>query len=181
MSTTLTKEQQAALESLADADNYIEPDDVVEEARDVDSPLHEKFEWTDAEAARIQRLDVARGLIRSLRFEVTVEHHVYAAPRYVVDPDRPPKSKRYAALTSIARERVLAQQVLVDEMSRITNAIERARAVAAVLGLNTELQAMLRKATAIRERVVEESRRRSSPGKRPSGTRKPAAKRRRAS
>jgi hypothetical protein len=43
---------------------YLRPHDVVEEARDEDSPLHGQFDWDDASAGEKHRLWQARMLIR---------------------------------------------------------------------------------------------------------------------
>lgn len=42
------------------------PTDVLEDARNNNSPLHSFFEWSDTEAAEQYRLQQARGLIRSV-------------------------------------------------------------------------------------------------------------------
>lgn len=42
------------------------PEDVLEDAKHGNSPLHSFFEWSDTEAARQYRLQQARGLIRSV-------------------------------------------------------------------------------------------------------------------
>lgn len=42
------------------------PADVVEDAKNPNSPLHPFFEWSDTKAAREYRLQQARGLIRSI-------------------------------------------------------------------------------------------------------------------
>lgn len=44
----------------------ITPDDVLEDAKNPNSPLHSFFEWSDTEAARQYRLQQARGLIRAV-------------------------------------------------------------------------------------------------------------------
>lgn len=44
----------------------ITPEDVLEDAKHDNSPLHDYFEWSDSEAARHYRLQQARGLIRSV-------------------------------------------------------------------------------------------------------------------
>jgi hypothetical protein len=50
----------------------IEPEDVVRSARPKRSPLHKSFEWDDAVAGPLYRLDQARALLR----KVTVERVV---------------------------------------------------------------------------------------------------------
>lgn len=52
------------------------PEDVLEDAKNGNSPLHSFFEWSDTEAARQFRLQQARGLIR-------------AVVAIYVQPDRP--------------------------------------------------------------------------------------------
>lgn len=42
------------------------PDDVLDDAKNPNSPLHSFFEWDDTEAARQHRLKQARGLIRAV-------------------------------------------------------------------------------------------------------------------
>jgi hypothetical protein len=43
---------------------------VVEEATPADAPLHDQFEWDDAEAAHHHRLNQARQLIRSVKIHI---------------------------------------------------------------------------------------------------------------
>jgi hypothetical protein len=45
----------------------LHPQDVVADARDPKSALHQHFEWNDAKAAEGFRMDQARALIRSIR------------------------------------------------------------------------------------------------------------------
>lgn len=53
----------------AEHDGQLRPQDVVEAAKPIDSPLHSRFEWDDTEAAENYRLWQARQLIA-----VTVEY-----------------------------------------------------------------------------------------------------------
>jgi hypothetical protein len=48
----------------------IDPEDVVDVAKDPSHPLHDAFEWDDTEAARQYRLEQARYLIRAVRIVV---------------------------------------------------------------------------------------------------------------
>lgn len=56
------------LESLAGPDGELNPEDVVEDAKSEDSPIHDEFEWDDTKAAKEYRLFQARRLTKS--FEV---------------------------------------------------------------------------------------------------------------
>lgn len=49
------------------------PEDVVESAREDDSPIHELFEWDDDAAAQEYRKDQARLVMRSLTVTVIIE------------------------------------------------------------------------------------------------------------
>lgn len=80
---------QGELEQIlaADPQGMLRAEAVVEFAREkTDSALHTKFPWDDEEAARLKRLDIARGIIR-----------VY---RIVVNEAKPEPFRAYVSLTS---------------------------------------------------------------------------------
>ena len=54
------------LEKIRERDSSIEPEAVVNRAKAKNSALHKNFTWDDTEAARLHRLEQARGLIRSV-------------------------------------------------------------------------------------------------------------------
>jgi hypothetical protein len=172
---SLSDDQREFIKSLADSNGNIEPASVVEAARDPDSPIHELFQWNETLAAQQQWVDTAKRLIRFVKLEIIIERETVIAPFYVVDPDRPPKSRRYLTLTTAARSRATAREVLSGELHRISQAISRALAVAAVLGMSNELQELLENVTALRERATEEraerkrTRRARPGGKKPRG------------
>jgi hypothetical protein len=171
---SLSDDQREFIKSLADAAGNIEPASVVEAARDPDSPIHELFQWNETLAAQQQWVDTAKRLIRFVKLEIIIERETVIAPYYVVDPDRPPKSRRYLTLTTAARSRATAREVLSGELHRISQAISRALAVAAVLGMTNELQELLENVTALRERATEErAERRRTRRARPGGRRPP--------
>jgi len=59
-----------ALEAVATANGgRIEPEAVVEAARNPKNSLHAHFEWDDKKAAAAHRIDQARGIIRIIRVE----------------------------------------------------------------------------------------------------------------
>lgn len=71
----------------ADPQEMLRAEAVVEFARDnIGSALHSKFPWDDADAARLKRLDIARGIIR-----------IY---RIVVDEKKPEPFRAYVSLTT---------------------------------------------------------------------------------
>lgn len=149
----LTKDKTDRIRSLSDVEGHIEPRDVIADARDPRSPLHDEFNWNVDEAAEAHWLDTARGLIRFVRLEVKDEEVTVIAPFYVVDPVRPPRSQRYVELTTARRSADVANRVLIDECDRIVAAIRRAQAVAVVLGLSDQLHAMLDDVTRLRSKA----------------------------
>lgn len=71
----------------ADPDGLLKAEAVVEFARkNNNSALHSKFPWDDAEAAKLKRLDIARGIIRTYRI--------------VLDERKPEKFRAYVSLTT---------------------------------------------------------------------------------
>lgn len=139
----ISQEKVDYIRTLADARGYIEPARLIEVAREPDNLLHDEFEWDVRRAAEEQWIEQARRLIRLVRVEFTVEHREIRAVGFVVDPDRPPKSRRYVDISMVARNRAQAHQIILDEMSRITAAVRRAQAIAMVLGLEDELDRLL--------------------------------------
>ena len=69
------------LESIRTKRNALTPDIVLQDARNIRSPLHEFFEWDESEAARKYRLDQAGHLIRAV--QVTYEDVPAVTPRQI--------------------------------------------------------------------------------------------------
>lgn len=64
---------RAALLAIAEKNGgYLAPESVVEEARDPEHPLHDRFTWDDDEAAEKYRLVEARGLIRRVNIKIVI-------------------------------------------------------------------------------------------------------------
>jgi hypothetical protein len=122
----------------------LRPADVVAEASQPGSPLHDYFEWDDGEAGHQWRLQQARQLIR-----VTVEVLPYEEPRYQVrafvslTPDRQLEGGGYRVMAEVLATPSERAQLLADaldelnrlkaryfqlsELEGIFRAIERAR------------------------------------------------------
>jgi hypothetical protein len=145
----ISHQKAAFIRSLADAAGNIEPAVVIEAARPPDSPIHDDFEWDVQTAASQHWLEQARTLIRYVRLQVQIERQTIVAPFYVPDPNRAPKSKTYMTLTTAVGKRDLALRILDSELERITAAVERARAVALVLGVDDDLNSMLASVSSI--------------------------------
>lgn len=133
-----------ALMAIAEAHGgVLRPDDVVEAARDKDSPLHGCFEWDKTKAALEHWRDVARTLIRSVRVVIQNETTTIRAPYFVRDPDAASKDQGYVALKSIRSESEQARELLVDEFTRAAAALRRAKEIARALDMHAEIEPLL--------------------------------------
>lgn len=145
---------RAALEVIANAnDGRLRPVDVVDAARDAASVLHDQFEWSDAKAADEHRISQARSLIRAVRVQFTVETRVIDAPYYVRDPNAAPDEQGYAALPRLLSDKDAARRAVIREFTVAEGALERARAVAAVLNQDEAVDSLAVGLRAFREDI----------------------------
>lgn len=130
----------AALKQLESRAGRITAKGLVEASKDPAHPLHSKFMWgDDAKAAQEHRLDIARGIINSVRVELRVGTHVVSTIGYVRDPDAAPQ-QGYIAVNKIQSDKDTARTVMIAEVDRIKASLVRARTLAESLGLEDELQ-----------------------------------------
>lgn len=168
----ISKEKAEFVRSLADENGNIEPERVVESARDPGSPIHGDFTWDNKEAGQAYRLDEAKRLIRFVKVEFLVEDRTISSVLYVPDPNRAPKSRRYIDVTVAARRDDSAQKILMAELDRISAAIRRAYEIAEVLGLTDQLDHLLAETMKIRAFVEKKVSARKKKSK-PKGNEKP--------
>lgn len=145
-----------AISACRDKQGRVRPELVVKAAQnpktEADKVLHKKFEWNTQKAAWSHWIETAQCLIREVKLVVVIEDRRIVSPYYCADPNF--KSSSYIETTKIAKNDDLAEQVLLDEMTRIEGAISRARAVATVCGLSDQLQKMLAGVIEIRSVVA---------------------------
>jgi len=107
----------------------LQAEDVLEEARNPDSPLHPMFEWDDQVAAHQYRLEQARALIREVRVEVVCRDEMVLAPLYV----RQPEAK--SGYVSVSEASANADDILLQEDRTILALLERRNAIASTFGI----------------------------------------------
>lgn len=117
---------------------HILPRTIVDTARDPKSSLHGEFEWNDAKAADIQRLERARELIRAVTLHVKLETRVVTVPAYVRDPHAASREQGYVAVGALQRDKEGSRLALLREFSQAGAHLKRARDLAAVLGMPPE-------------------------------------------
>ena len=133
-------EAKQFLQALADRHGGIlTPDIVLEAAQDKASPIHHKFTWNNREAAHKRRLDEARALIREVRIEVRTTRFAYTVPAFVRDPAAAP-GQGYVSMGRLQTDEEKARDVIVREMQKASTALARARGIAAVLGLDKQIE-----------------------------------------
>lgn len=160
----VTQAAQDALQTLHKSKGNLSPHDVVAEAEaDENSPLRRYFTWDDSEAAHKCRVIEARTLIRSVKLVVTIEDVEVVFPKYVHDPGavhattqrsigpldedgneieisspRGPAAGFTETLFA-KQDSAKAKLILASEISRAISYMKRALRIAAVFGLEAEI------------------------------------------
>lgn len=117
-SSDLIEDEDAAeaLQLIAknDPDGLIQPVEVVEAARDEQSPLHRFFEWDDGTAAEAFRLVQARNLIRSVRIARGEPTGPQIVNVTIIHADTGEKRRGYVPTERAVSEPDLRAQILQD-------------------------------------------------------------------
>lgn len=127
------------LNGIADEAGRLTPDDVVEAARAPDHPLHGRFIWDDAAAARAQRIATARRLIAYASVRVRHSHVTIAAPAFVRDPAAAPGRQGYRSTIALRSNQEDSRLAILAEMERIRSILTRARSLVLLLGREEDL------------------------------------------
>ena len=121
----------------------VTPDLVLSAAASPKHPWHNRIEWDDAVCGRRYRIAQARMLIRTVEYEHHTETRVQRSVCYVRDPDLPADRQGYVAVADLRSNTNRARATLLAEFERIAAGLRRARALATVLGLESEVAGML--------------------------------------
>ena len=132
----------AALKKLERSDGKLLPEDVLKAAMSPRSPLHSYFTWDDSDAAHKQRLHEARQLIRTVRVDVIVRDVPIKVCGYVRDPEAAANEPGYRNIHTVRGEEYLSRAVIVDEMKRVIAAVNRAKRIALLLGVQQDVEAI---------------------------------------
>lgn len=127
------------LKALEDSHGRLTPDVVIQDARSKDSPLHGEFEWDTKKAAQKHWQDQARALIRAVKVVVSTDTTVVKSVAYVRDPNRPKDEQGYISVANLRRDPEGAHAALVEEFSRASSALKRARGLAVALQLEDQV------------------------------------------
>lgn len=124
---------QARLKWLA-KNGEITPEQVVEDARPVDSPLHPYFEWNDSLAAHNWRIEQARRLLQSFELVTHVGGVSIITPNFVRDPQKQVHEQGYIDVAQIRTKEEIAVDLMHEEMERIAALVVRGVRLSKVTG-----------------------------------------------
>lgn len=144
---------EARMRHLARTGRYT-PDDVLRDAENPKSPLHDQFEWDDAKCGRMYRLEQARELIRSIRIDFRIEQRIVSTVRYVKDPSSG-SQQGYIDVVKLRTDKDLARQSLASELKQVTALLQRVRSLADVLGLTADLDEFVAHIQELHGRIAE--------------------------
>lgn len=149
-------EIEQRIKDLADAhDGRLTPELLIAEAKSSDSPLHQEFEWDDSIAAHRYRIDQARELIRSVRYVFRTEHIKVTTVAYVRDPEASPSDAGYISVDRVKHNEDMQRDVLISEFKRAADALSRARKLAALFGMTSEIDGFIRELDLAKIRVAQ--------------------------
>lgn len=155
-SNRITQAEIDALRAIESADGEITPEQVVEAASDIASPLHHRFTWDDSDAAQSWREQEAREFIRVVRIEIKTETTTISAPLYVHDPTAAGQSYRNTK-TLMESDPDRAKAVLAYTVSVARGHLTRAQELAAVFGLDGQIGGLIKQMTEIEDRLSDEA------------------------
>lgn len=151
---TITEEVKNRIDALADKNGgKITADEVLEDARNPSSPLHEQFEWDDSVAAELHRKEQARRLIRSVRVTIHTDTLTVRSIAYIRDPEVAAPEQGYVSMKKLLTDREMAVRALNDELGRAMGAAQRAADIAQTLGFAFEAEPIARAIHEAQERL----------------------------
>lgn len=124
------------LKKIEEEKGIIMPQDVVERARDINSPLHPKFEWGESRAAELYRCYQARNMI--VKFTVIIAEQKTQA-FYNVRVENEPQG--YVSTEIILKQRSLYENVLHQAAKELTtwqNKYSYLRELGGLVSINEE-------------------------------------------
>jgi hypothetical protein len=138
---TLTNTQIGRLRSLENSHGQITPSQVVRDAKDKRSPLHVLFDWNAKRAAEKHWLWRAREIIGAVTVVVTNETTTIRSPVYVHIPSA--KGQGYQTVATLRQKPGQARDSLVYTLEMAAGHVRRALDLAAPLGLQDQIHALL--------------------------------------
>lgn len=140
-----------------EAEGKLTPDNVIEEAKARDSPLHDQFTWDLKAAALMTWRSQARALISHFEISVVVHRKEYRIQEFVEAPGKPGKEQGYVAFTRIKNKRELAREFFDRELGIAASYVSKTRDYAQVLGLEKRVERVVNDITTLRKDAQDRS------------------------
>lgn len=134
----------------------LRPEDVLKDAADPDSPLHDRFQWDNEKAAHAYRLEQARQLIRSVTITVSNEVKSVRTVCYTRDPDCEATEQGYVSVAVLQSDEDLARRALCDEFRRVGDLLARARKLAEAVGMAGQVEELIGAVVGMRNSLTQE-------------------------
>lgn len=126
-------------------DGHITPDIVFAEAANRTSVLHVLIDWDRDRAAHAKWMEDCREICRSYCLVIRDEHETYRVTGYVRDPDVEPSAQGYVSMERLRKDPAYAKRSLMLEFDRAVALLVRARDHAKALGLEEEVETLLKR------------------------------------
>lgn len=155
----ITEQHIAYIKTLERPGGILIPNDVLANAKQPTSPIHELYDWDKDRAAEQHWLDRTREIIRWYSLVIHREEREVVFPAWVRDPSRHPREQGYInTVEALAVDPTLSRRALVTALQQVSSALKRARDLAVALGREDEVAAILEQVAGLRSsvsRVVE--------------------------
>lgn len=143
-----------ALAAIEDKSGRLTAEQVVEAARDEESPLHGYFVWDDDVAAYQYRLDQARALIRNVRVTMRVSRRTVSAIAYIRDPSQDGNSPGYRSTREVAKDPEASREALAFAFGAAAAHLRRARELASLFKADQAFDELLESVDLLRNRLT---------------------------
>jgi hypothetical protein len=134
----------------------ITPAEVLADARQPTSPLHDLYNWDMAVAAEAHWLNHTRRILKCVRVVVHTTTMSFKIPNYVRDPDVAGREQGYISLGAVHTDPALSRRALIAEFERVSSSLKRARRLAFGLDLEAEVDGLLASVVGLRARLAKQ-------------------------
>lgn len=152
----MTKEQRKAIHDvLATLNTHgrLTPDEVIQEAKNAESPLHSCFTWDEHDGYLANLKTEARILISSFEVKLIVKNTVYRVQEFVEDPRKPEREQGYISISQIKDSKQLAREFMDRELGIASTYVAKTKEYSEVLGLRQRVEDLTEELGDIRNEV----------------------------
>ena len=154
--SNVTKKAQDEVNRIASSNkDRITPEMILSPASKKTNPMHDYFEWDNSSAGHQYRVIQARRLIRSIKVTIVSRHVEVTAVAYVRDPACGNDEQGYVSVSKVRTEDDNARDVMLDEFTRVSSALKRARELATVFNMVDDVDHFIEKIELMKVQVTD--------------------------